>query len=85
MIDSWLIDDNNNGIYELAYGDPDENGVIDVYAIDKNEDKNFEVILIDTNGNGDPDEAEIDENEDGTVMLLPMTIMKMVLGQHEKI
>lgn len=67
VTDSWLIDDNNNEIYELAYGDPDENGVIDVYAIDKNEDKNFEVILIDTNGNGDPDEAEIDENEDGTV------------------
>ena len=67
ITDSWLIDDNNNGIYELVYGDTDENGVIDVYAIDKNEDKNFEVILIDTNGNGDPDEAEIDENEDGTI------------------
>ncbi len=67
ITDSWLIDDNNNGIYELVYGDTDENGIIDVYAIDKNEDKNFEVILIDTNGNGNPDEAEIDENEDGTI------------------
>ena len=65
-IDAWLIDDNNNGIYELAYGDSNEDGVIDVYAIDKNEDSNFEVVLLDTDSNGDPDKAEIDENEDGT-------------------
>ena len=66
VIDAWLIDDNNNGIYELAYGDSNEDGVIDVYAIDKNEDNNFEVVLLDTDSNGDPDKAEIDENEDGT-------------------
>ena len=32
--------ENKNGIFELAYGDSDENGVIDIVAIDKNEDKN---------------------------------------------
>ena len=56
---------DNNGIYELAYYDQNEDGTIDVYGIDKNEDDNFEIILIDTNNNGNPDEAEIDENEDG--------------------
>lgn len=67
VIDLWLKDDNNNGIYEIAYGDPNEDGIIDVYAIDKNEDDNFEVVLFDTNSNGDPDKAEIDEDEDGRI------------------
>tara|TARA_Y100000590_G_scaffold460367_1_gene619502 strand:- start:288 stop:1574 length:1287 start_codon:yes stop_codon:yes gene_type:complete len=65
IIDTWLIDKNNNGIYELAYSDVDEDGIIDLAAIDKNEDQNFEVFLIDEDQNGDPEYAEIDENEDG--------------------
>ena len=65
IIDSWLIDDNNNGIYELAYGDSNEDGIIDMLAIDKNEDRNFETFLFDTNGSGNPNKAEIDDNEDG--------------------
>tara|TARA_B100000965_G_scaffold388897_1_gene393950 strand:+ start:461 stop:1747 length:1287 start_codon:yes stop_codon:yes gene_type:complete len=65
VIDTWLIDENNNGIYELAYSDVDEDGIIDLAAIDKNEDKNFEVFLMDEDQNGDPEYAEIDENEDG--------------------
>ncbi len=65
VIDTWLVDKNKNGIYELAYSDVDEDGIIDLAAIDKNEDKNFEVILIDEDQNGDPEYAEIDENEDG--------------------
>ncbi len=65
VIDTWLLDENNNGIYELAYSDIDEDGVIDLAAIDKNEDKNFEVFLFDEDQNGDPEYAEIDEDEDG--------------------
>ncbi len=65
VIDTWLVDKNKNGIYELAYSDVDEDGIIDLAAIDKNEDKNFEVFLIDEDQNGDPEYAEIDENEDG--------------------
>ena len=65
IIDSWLIDDNNNGIYEMAYGDSNEDGIIDMLAIDKNEDRNFEIFLFDTNGSGNPNEAEIDDDEDG--------------------
>ncbi len=64
-IDTWLIDENSNGIYEKAYSDTDEDGVIDLAAIDKNEDQNFEIFLIDENQNGDPEKAEIDEDENG--------------------
>lgn len=65
VIDTWLVDDNNNGIYEKVYGDKDEDGNLDIFAIDKNEDKNFELILFDTNGSGNPDEILIDKDEDG--------------------
>jgi len=65
IIDTWLIDDNNNSIYEKAYADSNEDGIIDMLAVDKNEDRNFEIILFDTNGSGNPNEAEIDDNEDG--------------------
>ena len=65
IIDTWLIDDNNNGIYEIAYGDSNEDGIIDTLAVDKNEDRNFEILLFDTNGSGNPNEAEIDDDEDG--------------------
>ncbi len=65
VIDAWLIDENNNGIYEIAYGDKNEDGTIDVAAIDENQDGNFEVIFFDKDGNGSPEKAEIDEDEDG--------------------
>jgi len=65
IIDSWLIDDNNNGIYEIAYADSNEDGIIDMLAVDKNEDRNFEILFFDTNGNGNPNKAEIDDDEDG--------------------
>ena len=65
IIDTWLIDDNNNGIYEIAYADSNEDGIIDMLAVDKNEDRNFEILLFDTNGSGNPNEAEIDDDEDG--------------------
>ena len=65
IVDTWLIDNNNNNIYERAYGDKNEDGTIDIVGIDENEDGNFEIILFDTNNNGNADEAEIDENEDG--------------------
>ena len=28
VIDAWLIDENNNGVYEIAYGDKNEDGII---------------------------------------------------------
>ena len=65
IIDSWLVDENKNNVFEVVYADINEDGYIDTVAIDKNEDSNFEIILIDTNNNGNADEAEIDENEDG--------------------
>ena len=65
IIDTWLIDDNNNGIYEIAYGDSNEDGIIDTLAVDENENRKFEIVLFDTNGSGNPNEAEIDDDEDG--------------------
>ncbi len=65
VIDTWGIDENGNGIFEIVYSDFDENGAIEVVAIDKNEDKNFEIILFDEDENGNADIAEIDKNEDG--------------------
>ena len=65
VIDTWGIDENKNGIFEIVYSDFDENGLIELVAIDKNEDKNFEILVFDEDENGNPDLAEIDENEDG--------------------
>ncbi len=67
IIDAWLIDENNNGIYEIAYGDQDENGIIDVLVLDKNENKIYEFTFIDTDEDGNPNIAEYDKDEDGKI------------------
>ena len=64
-IDGWLIDENNNGIYEIAYGDTDENGIIDLLVMDKNENKIYEFTFIDSDEDGNPNIAKYDKNEDG--------------------
>ena len=66
-IDAWLIDENNNGIYEIAYGDTDENGIIDVLVMDKNENKIYEFTFIDSDEDGNPNKAEYDKDEDGKI------------------
>ena len=65
IIDGWLIDENNNGIYEIAYGDSDENGIIDILVIDENENKIYEFTLIDSDEDGNPNIGEYDKDEDG--------------------
>ena len=70
VIDAWLFDENNNGIYEYAYGDTDENGIIDILVVDKNENKIYEFTFIDTDEDGNPNIAEYDEDEDGKIDVL---------------
>ena len=67
VIDGWLIDENNNGIYEIAYGDSDENGIIDVLVMDKNENKIYEWTFFDSDEDGNPNKAEYDKDEDGKI------------------
>ena len=65
IIDAWLIDENNNGVYEIAYGDTDENGIIDLLVMDKNENKIYEFTFVDSDEDGNPNIAKYDKDEDG--------------------
>ena len=67
VIDTWLLDENKDRIYEKALMDFNEDGIIEAVAYDENENGNYEIIVFDDDLDGNPDRAEYDENDDGTM------------------
>lgn len=67
IVDTWLLDENNNGRYEKALMDLNEDGIIEMIAVDENENKNYEMVLFDTDLDGNANEVEFDKNDDGTM------------------
>jgi len=65
IIDSWLLDENKNGIYEKAFLDLNEDGTIEIVAYDENENQNYEMVYFDTDLDGNANEVKYDENDDG--------------------
>jgi S1-C subfamily serine protease len=65
VIDSWLLDEDNNSKYEIAYLDLNEDGIIEIVAYDQNENGNYEMVFYDTDLDGNANEVEYDENDDG--------------------
>ncbi len=65
--DTWLLDENKDGIYEKALIDLNEDGIIEAVAFDENENNNYELIIFDDDLDGNPDRAEYDDDDDGTM------------------
>ena len=65
--DIWLRDIDDDGKYDIAKTDENEDGVIDYYSFDSNGDESPDIFVYDDDGNGTYEYYLLDENYDGKI------------------
>lgn len=65
-VDTYFMDSDGDGYYDVARKDENEDGKVDSYLADSNADRRFDLHVVDRNGDGHFEYWELDNNFDGT-------------------